>query len=100
MPATQSEYNPLMCRYIRKDGPSRKESSTSCGVRHSRIYIVRTQRVRSNNAEKISCGMARIPDLSEQERLGLMAQIIHLHETPWGIRAHRPEAHGGGDTIR
>src|SRR5215210_5180980 len=90
MSATQSEHNPLICRYFREACLSGKEPARRCGTSHSRIYVARTQGVRSNNAEKISRGMAQIPDLSEQVRLELKAEIIEHHETTWGIRAHRP----------
>ena len=99
MSATQSKYPPLMRCYFRETGLSRKELAKRCGVSHSRIYVARTQSVRSNNAEKISREMAHILDLSEQERLELKAEIMDHHETTWGVRAHRPGAHRGGDPI-
>jgi hypothetical protein len=76
MSATHFEHNPLMCHYFRKAGLSRKELAKRCGVRHSRIYVARTQSVRSNSAKKISRGMAHILDLSEQERLEPKAEIM------------------------
>jgi hypothetical protein len=100
MPATQSEHTPLMCRYYREIGLSRRELAGKCGVSHSRIHVARTHGVRSNNPEKLCCGMGHVPDLSEQERLELKAEIIDHHETTWGIRAHRPVAHGHGVTMR
>ena len=99
MPAAQTEHNPLMWRYFREACLSGKEPAKRCGVSHSRIYVARMQRVRSNNAEKISREMAHILDLSEQERLELKAEIMDHHETTWGVRAHRPGAHGRGDPI-
>lgn len=56
--------------------------------------------VRSNNAESKSRVMAHIPDLYEQERLEPKAENMEHHGTTWSIRAHRPGAHGHGDTIR
>ncbi len=76
MSATHSEHDPLMCRYFREAGLSRRELAESCGVSHSRIYVARTQSVRSNNAVEISRGMAHILDLSEQERLELKAKNV------------------------
>ncbi len=76
MSATHFEHNPLMCRYFREAGHSRKELAKRCGVIHYRIYVARTQSVRSNSAKKISRGMAHILDLSEQERLELKAEIM------------------------
>ena len=71
MSATQSEHSPLMCRSFREGCLSGKEPAKRCGVKHSRIYVVRTQSIRSNNVEKITCGMTHILDHSEQERLEL-----------------------------
>jgi hypothetical protein len=77
--ATHFEYNPLMCRYFREVGLSRKELANRRGVRYYRVYVARTQSVRLNNAEKISRGMAHNLDLSEQERLEPKAGIIGHH---------------------
>ncbi len=76
MSATHSEHNPSMRRYFREAGLSREELAKRCGVSHSRIYVARTQSVRSNNVEKISDGMTHILDLSGQERLELKAEIM------------------------
>jgi hypothetical protein len=67
----QSEHNPLICRYFREARLSGKELAKRCSISHSRIYVARTQCVRSNNAERISRGMAHIPDISEEVRLEL-----------------------------
>lgn len=82
MSAAHSEHNPLMCRYFREAGPSRKELAKRRGVRNSRIYVARTQSVHSNNAEKISRGLAHILDLSEQEHLELKAELME-HPGDW-----------------
>ncbi len=37
MSATHFEHNPLMCRYFREAGHSRKELAKRCGVIHYRI---------------------------------------------------------------
>ena len=45
-------------------------------VMNSRSYGARTQSVRSNMVEKISCGMTDNLELSEQERVKLKAEIM------------------------
>lgn len=69
--ATQAAYNPLICRYVREARLSGKELAERCSISHSRIYVARTQCVSSNNAERISHGMAHNPDIPEEERLEL-----------------------------
>ena len=71
MSATHSEHNPPMRRYFREAGLSREELAKRCGVSHSRIYVARTQSVRSNNAENLSREMAQILALSEQSIPGI-----------------------------
>ena len=77
MPLTQPKRdNPLMNRYFREINLSGARLARRCGVSHSQIYMARTRNVGSDNAEKISRGMANILGLSERERLDLKAEIM------------------------
>jgi len=62
--------------YHREIGLSDERLAKRCGVGYSQIYMARTRNVDSDNAEKISRGVANILELSEKERLLLKAEII------------------------
>ena len=77
MPLTQPKRdNPLMRRYFREINLSGSRLAKRCGVSHSQIHMARTRNVGSDNAEKISRGVANILGLSEKDRLLLKAEII------------------------
>lgn len=77
MPLTQPKRdNPLMRRYFREIGLSGKRLAENCGVSHSQVYMARKRNVGTDNAGKISRGVAGILDLSEKERLELAAEIV------------------------
>ena len=77
MPLTQPKRdNPLMGHYFREIGLPGKRLAERCGVSHSQIYMARKRNVGADNAEKISCGIAGILGLLEEERLELKAEIM------------------------
>jgi hypothetical protein len=77
MPLTQPKRdNPLMRRYFQEINMPGARLARRCGVSHSQIYMARTRNVGSDNAEKISRGIANILGLSADERLRLKAEIM------------------------
>ena len=65
-----------MGRYFREINLPGKRLAKRCGVSHSQIYMARNRNVGSDNAEKISRGVASILRLSEMDRLELKAEIM------------------------
>lgn len=83
--------NPLMRRYFREINLPGKRLAGRCGVSHSQIYMARKRNVGSDNAEKISRGVAGILGLYEDDRLRLKAEIMGHPENL--VRAYLGDGH-------
>ena len=89
--------NPLMRRYFREIDLPGKRLARRCGVSHSQIYMARTRNVGTDNAEKISRGVASILGLPENARLRLKAEIMGHPENL--VRAYLGDGHTAAKSL-